>query len=149
MRPLDRETFRCIVAHTPLVSIDLIAHRNGKILLGKRKNPPAQGYWFTTGGRIYKNERIEEARKRIAKDELGLDKLPNNPEFIGIFEHFYDDSVFEGVSTHYVNLAYRLDVEKLNNLPTDQHSEYVWLTVEELMVRPDVHPYVKNYFKGR
>ncbi len=148
MKRLDSKTFRYIVANTPLVSIDLIAHRKGKILLGKRKNPPAKGYWFTTGGRIIKNERIKEAQKRIAKEELGLDSLPGNPVFIGVFEHFYDDSIFEGVSTHYVNLAYRLDVEELDNLPTDQHSEYVWLTIEELMTNPNVHRYVKDYFKG-
>ena len=149
MRRLDSDTFRCIVSHAPLVSIDLIAHRHDKILLGRRVNRPAKGYWFTTGGRVLKNERIEEVQKRIARAELGLHELPTRPVFLGVFEHFYDDSVFEGVSTHYVNLAYRLDVGELNHLPTDQHSEYLWLTIEELMASPEVHPYVKNYFKGR
>ena len=146
---LPPEIFRTIVQYTPLVSVDLIVHRHDKILLGRRVNRPAKGYLFTTGGRVLKNETLEEAQKRIAKVELGLEKLPAAPIFLGVFEHFYDDSVFEGISTHYVNLAYRLDVEELNHLPSDQHSEYVWLTVEELMASPEVHPYVKNYFKGR
>ena len=147
MKRLDEATFRCVIDAAPLVSIDLIAEREGKILLGRRKNRPARGYFFTTGGRILKNETIAHAIDRIANVELGLDRLPSSPIFIGVFEHFYEDSVFEGVSTHYVNLGYRLDVGALEHLPADQHSEYIWLTIEELMASPDVHPYVKNYFK--
>ncbi|TOB15241.1 NUDIX domain-containing protein, partial [Vibrio parahaemolyticus] len=54
---LDEQTFKLVVASTPLVSIDLII-RNSKrqILLGQRTNRPAQGFWFVPGGRICKDE---------------------------------------------------------------------------------------------
>ena len=48
---------------------------------------------------------------RIAKNELNI-KLKSIPKFIGVFEHFYDDSVYRDVSTHYVNLTYELEVDK-------------------------------------
>jgi len=67
---LDDQIFKTVIDATTLVSIDLIAENNGKILLGKRKNKPAQGFYFTTGGRIYKNEHINDAIKRIAKCEI-------------------------------------------------------------------------------
>ncbi|WP_353661236.1 GDP-mannose mannosyl hydrolase [Hydrogenimonas sp. SS33] len=146
MKRLDDTTFRCVVENAPLVSVDLIAEHDGKILLGKRKNRPAQGFYFTTGGRIFKNETIEAAQNRIAKEELGLENLPHVPEFMGVFEHFYDDSIFDGVSTHYVNLAYYLRVPKLQTLPREQHTEYRWFGIDELLASDEVHKYVKNYF---
>ena len=44
---LELETFKTVVASTPLVSIDLIVrNRQGQVLLGLRTNRPAQGGWF-------------------------------------------------------------------------------------------------------
>ena len=101
-------------------------------MLGKRTNKPAQGYFFSAGGRIYKNETINSTIIQIAKNELNI-KSKFNPKFIGVFEHFYDDSIYEDVSTHYVNLAYEIEIEKTSNLPTEQHSEYRWFTINELL----------------
>jgi len=102
---LGDQIFKTAVDSAPLVSIDILLKRNNKVLLGKRINKPAQGYFFSTGGRINKNETIDSAIHRIAKDELNIE-LRTTPKFIGVFEHFYDDSIYENVSTHYVNLAY-------------------------------------------
>ena len=141
--PLD--VFRCIVDNAPLVSVDLLLFHEGKVLLGKRKNPPAWGCWFTLGGRVIKNERISDAIHRIAKEEAGW--TPKSaPEFVGVFEHLYEDGVFYDVSTHYINLAYRFEVEELKELPTDQHYGYRWFDVEELLESDEVHHYVKDYF---
>lgn len=137
--------FRCIVENTPLVSVDLILTREGRVLLGRRRNRPAKGYWFTLGGRVFKNERIRDAIDRIMLDETG-GQLEGEPAFIGVFEHLYDDGIYDGVSTHYVNLAYRIGVESLSGLPADQHDDYRWFTVEELLESAEVHPYVKDYF---
>ena len=57
-----------IIDATPLISIDLIIlNSNDEILLGKRNNRPAKGYWFVPGGRIRKNETLKQALSRIAK----------------------------------------------------------------------------------
>lgn len=142
---LRGELFKTVIEHTPLVSVDLIVKQEGKVLLGKRVNRPALGYWFTLGGRVLKNERIESAIQRIGKLELGI-IFENNPKFIGVFEHLYDDSIFEDVSTHYVNLAYEIEVSGLEDLPADQHNAYRWFGLEELMQHDEVHTYVKDYF---
>jgi colanic acid biosynthesis protein WcaH len=60
---------------------------------------------------------------RIAKIELNIE-LKAAPRFIDVFEHFYDDSIYQDVSTHYVNLAYEIEIEETPNLPTEQHNEY-------------------------
>lgn len=144
---LDNETFKVVVNSTPLISIDLLVKKNKYFLLGKRSNKPAQGYLFSVGGRVYKNEKINSAILRIAKNELDID-LKSSPRFIGVFEHFYDDSIYKDISTHYINLAYEIELEEIPNLPKDQHSGYKWLTVNDLLLDSQVHKYVKDYFKN-
>ena len=69
------------------------------------------------------------------------------PRFVGVFEHFYDDSIYQDVSTHYVNLAYEIKIEVTFNLPAEQHNEYQWFTIDELLESKQVHKYVRDYFK--
>jgi len=144
---LDNQTFETIISSTPLISIDLLVKKDNKILLGKRTNKPAQGYLFSIGGRVYKNETINSAMMRIAKDELNI-SLKLTPSFIGVFEHFYDDSIYQDVSTHYINLAYEIETEETLNLPSEQHNECQWLTIDKLLRSKQVHKYVKDYFKN-
>lgn len=144
--------FSTIIENTPLISIDLIVKNDiGEVLLGERLNAPARGFWFTPGGRIYKNESMAEAFKRIAYDELGIEASIDHSSFIGTFEHFYDDSVFgDHISTHYVVLAYTLHHSTFNiqtsSLTKDQHSTYRWQSIDSLLADPSVHPHVKWYF---
>ena len=144
---LDDYTFKTVIDSTPLVSIDILLKKDNKILLGKRINKPAQGYFFSTGGRVNKNEAIDNAMSRIARNELNIE-LKTTPEFIGVFEHFYDDSIYENISTHYVNLAYEYEVEEIPDLPTEQHSKYKWFTIGELLESKQVHEYTKDYFRN-
>jgi len=143
---LDDTTFKTVVDSTPLISIDILLTKDNKFLLGRRVNKPAQGYYFSTGGRINKNESIDNAMARVALNELNIE-LKFIPKFIGVFEHFYDDSIYENISTHYVNIAYEYEVEEIPDLPTEQHSEYKWFTIGELLKSKQVHKYTKDYFK--
>ena len=144
---LDDVTFKTVVDSAPLISIDILLKKDNKVLLGKRVNQPAQGYFFSTGGRINKNESIANAMARIASNELNLE-LKYVPKFIGVFEHFYDDSIYKDVSTHYVNLAYEYEAEEVLDLPTEQHNEYQWFSIDELLESKQVHKYVKDYFRN-
>lgn len=138
--------FKTVVEYAPLISIDIIVKYENKILLGKRINKPAKEYYFTTGGIIRKNESFKEAQKRITNDELGIE-LDKELKFIGIFEHFYNDSIFNNICTHYVNHAYLLELDKLlEDLPKDQHESYKWFTLNELLKSEKVHEYTKDYF---
>ncbi|MDP2231485.1 GDP-mannose mannosyl hydrolase [Methylotenera sp.] len=152
---LDTQTFKKIVADTPLVSIDLIVKRGGhEVLLGLRNNRPAQSFWFVPGGRILKNELMQTALSRIAAKELGLTSHISSgelkPVFKGAYEHMYQDCFAGdiGISTHYVVLAYRIDVPSDFALPTadEQHTELKWWTVQDALSSNAVHQYTKNYF---
>ena len=65
-----------------------------------------------------------------------------------MFDHFYDCSVYENISIHYVNIAYEYEVEEAPDLPTEQHSEYKWFTSDELLESKQVHKYTKDYFRN-
>jgi colanic acid biosynthesis protein WcaH len=61
---LPFETFKTIIKNAPLISIDqIVSNQVGQILLGKRNNRPAQGYWFVPRGRIRKGESMSVAFK--------------------------------------------------------------------------------------
>ena len=147
---LDEQLFKIVVDSTPIVSIDILIKRGNRILLGKRVNKPAKGCFFSIGGRVMKNETINQALKRIVNNELNI-KLRFIPKFISVFEHFYDNSTFNNVSTHYVGLLYEYesnDIHDIKNLPTEQHNEYRWFTINEILKDNQVHKHVKDYFRN-
>ena len=146
---LEKELFSSIIANTPLISIDLIIKDSqGKVLLGKRINKPACGSWFVPGGRVFKDESLEDAFTRTCKDEIGKVFSINDATFKGIYQHFYDDNVFnDEFSTHYIVLGFELIIKEDLSLDTIQHEKYKWFTQEELLVSKDVYSYVKDYFR--
>ncbi len=148
---MNRDLFLKVIDAAPLVSIDLIFYNpNAEVLLGRRLNRPAQGFWFVPGGRIRKNERIAEALKRIAASETGYPPLPGEVRFKGVYEHFYDDNFHaaKGIGTHYIVLLHELTVgEDIRFAPDDQHSELRWWPLDLLMADMHVHAHTKAYFR--
>jgi colanic acid biosynthesis protein WcaH len=149
---LPHDTFSEVVRNTPLVAIDLVVYNpQGEALVGMRANKPAQNFWFVPGGRIYKNETIQDAFLRITQVELALVFDYSAARFIGVFQHIYPDN-FSGVDdfgTHYIVLAHEIvTTEPIPLTPGDpQHTQYRWMPVPELIHAADVHPFTKNYFR--
>ena len=153
MNWLDEGDFVSAVNALPLGSADLVVlNAEGQMLLGLRRNAPAQGWWFTPGGRVRKNEPFGECLQRVATMELGLSAQEwVTAKLMGIWDHFYEDSAFDPeVSTHYVNLPHVLRLQEvldLDALPLDQHSGWRWQEPRDAAVADDVHPYVRVYAK--
>ena len=139
-----------VVARTPLVSIDLIVHdAAGRVLLGWRRNRPAQHSWFVPGGVVRKDESLDAAFARIAQTELGVVLSRAQAEFVGVFEHRYADNfaAADGITTHYVVLAHRVRLAALPERPgDDQHGAFRAFDVDELRADAAVHPYTRAYF---
>lgn len=87
-----------------------------------------------SAGRVLKNESIKDAFSHLCLHELGLECGLEDANFVGPFEHFYQDSIFaESVSTHYIVLAYEILVDEIQlDLPTEQHSQYQWFNINIL-----------------
>jgi len=145
---LSKTDFTQIIKNTPLISIDLIIENSeGKILLGKRLNKPAQNDWFVPGGRIFKDEKLDEAFSRTTTSEIGVALKRGEVEFLGLYEHFYADNAFnDEFSTHYIVLAHKFQVNEAEIKLNNQHEAYQWFDIKELLSRNDVNQYTKNYF---
>lgn len=147
----DKDTFLSVVDAAPFVSIDLVVRNDyGQVLLGYRRNRPAQNFWFVPGGRIRKNERSQDSLQRIARDELGIEAVDvSGGKLLGVFDHFYDDNFYgvPGIGTHYVVCAYQLQFDANTSLKhDDQHAELKWWDPDLLLSSPEVHPNTKLYF---
>ena len=149
---LDLPTFQTVVASTPLVAIDLVVRNGrGEVFLGLRVNRPAYGVWFVPGGRIRTNESLDSAFRRITQDELGRPFERATARLLGVFEHFYEDSVFAnagfGPDTHYVVLSYCLELDDSTlQPPAEQHQQYRWWPQDELRFSSRVHENTRAYF---
>ncbi len=146
---LTHEEFLGIIRLAPLVSIDLIVRdASGRVLVGLRQNEPAKGCYFVPGGRIHKGQTVAEAFEAVAMAELAVALSPGDATFVGVFDHIYPTN-FAGepdCPTHYVVLAYEVrPAAPPADLPADQHSEWRWLTPEELLADDRVHENTKAY----
>ncbi|WP_151830759.1 GDP-mannose mannosyl hydrolase [Acinetobacter ursingii] len=150
---LPDQLFKTMITNTPLIAIDLVVRNTqNEVLLGKRLNAPAKGFWFVPGGRIQKNETLDCAFIRLLKDELGIQNVVprSDAKLLGLHEHFYDDNLFdETFGTHYIVLAYEIKFNRtqLENLPKFQHADYMWISEKNLLIENEVHRYTQNYFK--
>jgi len=152
---LDAPLFSKVIASTPLVSIDLVVRdHNGLVLLGERCNRPAQGYWFVPGGRVLKNETLAAAFQRLCLAELGLALDIEQAGYLGLFEHFYTDSVLSAdISTHYIVNAFEVRLSEpqhaalFDSIPKQQHHAYRWFSEPELLASKKVHLHSQWYFQ--
>lgn len=151
IKPLPPEEFRFVVRATNIFALDLIINDSeGRVLIGLRNNPPAKGFWFVPGGRLYKNELLRDALLRLLRDETGFTK-ENVATIVlqGLYEHIYDDNVFGDPSfnTHYVIGACRVTLIGGTPYSSDyQHKLLKFVSIAELQADPLVHQFVKFYF---
>lgn len=98
------------------------------------------GPWELPGGRMHKDEQVLDALKREIKEETGITQI----EMIGVVDADlaqlpYRDGV-QGFLVTYLVFATQNDVEI-----SAEHSEYRWMTLEEIEKNPDS----KEWFKTR
>jgi colanic acid biosynthesis protein WcaH len=137
------ETWETVVRSVPLVSVDLVVHHDGGVVLGKRTNQPAKGEWFVPGGTVTKHERLEDAVHRVAREELGVGVTIDRR--LGVYEHFYDVADVEDADgKHYVPIGFEVTTDSERLEPDTQHAE---LQVFEPPFEIDLHPYVQAYLE--
>jgi colanic acid biosynthesis protein WcaH len=121
--------FKTVIAATPLISIDLIVRKDKQsILLGKRTNRPAQGFWFVPCELALKDESLDAAFKSLLTAELGISCSSKSvvSKFKGVYQHFYNDNAIDSnFTTHYVVLDYEIKTGRsLGRSPKEQHDSY-------------------------
>jgi colanic acid biosynthesis protein WcaH len=119
----------------PLPCVDLLITHNGSLLLMLRNNEPGKDLWFTPGGRIHRNESLEEAVKRVLSEETGLQ--PINITQVSTMSHMWPEA-------HTVTTYYRVQVNSDKVKLDEQHRDYRWINRME----DDLHPYIKEMIKN-
>ncbi|MBA2862324.1 NUDIX hydrolase [Methanococcus maripaludis] len=114
------EPYRCIN-----LTADILIKYNSGIVLIKRKNDPYKDYWAIPGGFIEYGERVEEAAKREAKEETGLEI--DNLKLIGVYSDPNRDS-----RGHTVTVAFLADGNGILKSGDDAKDAEVF-SLDELM----------------
>ncbi len=102
---LPKEEFDSIFSRVPRLCVEVvIASPERGVLLLRRDIPPNVGAWHIPGGTVLFGERVVDAVKRVARDELGLEVEVG--ELIGYIEY---PSHFENGLDSPVGLAFPAD----------------------------------------
>lgn len=88
---------KAVEAKRPGVGIGVIVMRDGRVLLGKRRNAHGTGSWSCPGGHLEFGETIEECAQRETREETGME--------IGQVRHAaFTNNMFEARGKQYVTL---------------------------------------------
>ncbi|MGM5487995.1 MAG: nucleotide triphosphate diphosphatase NUDT15 [Nanobdellota archaeon] len=81
----------------PKIGVGVIVIKDGKVLMGKRKNAHGDGSWSFPGGHLEFNETVEECAMREVSEETGisLKNMRKGP---------FTNDIFEKERKHYVTL---------------------------------------------
>lgn len=125
---IEEELYKKFVEFMPILTVDLILQdRDQKFILVKRTNEPLKNMFWTPGGRILKGEMCTDAAVRKCKEEIGLDTIKSNWEFLGILEDNYRSNNFNlECSTHTVSMVLQHQplIDKENIILDNQSSEF-------------------------
>lgn len=130
---ISKKDFKKIEDAMPIICVDAIILRNGKVLLARRVIEPGKAEWWTIGGIVRKGESLEEALTRTVKTETGLE----------IVQMRKIDIMDIRVANRHAFSLYFLVIPNGNQVKLDsQHDEFAWFSPIKL---PDnVSPYVRT-----
>ena len=146
--------YKEFLKNMPVCTVDVLLfdEKNEKILLFKRKNKPAKGYYYSLGGRLWKNKDFDEMAKIQIKKEIGI-KINKKKLFGGmVMSEKFKDSIFSGVSTHTINIffGYNLSKEEEKRIILDgQHEKGGWLKKDDKLIHPFVKEKIKRLMEKR
>ena len=131
---------------TPVCTVDVIFFNEDKTktLLFKRTNAPLRGIYFSIGGRLLKNEKLEDGAVRQALREAGVHIKKTELVLGGTQEEFHPTSVFDGVSYHAIDVFYGYVLRDEEITLDAQHSDHKWFAVSD----ETLHPFIKTKIKS-
>jgi len=132
---IENTLYEKIKEKIPIPCVDLLIVHKKNLLLTLRNNEPGKDLWFTPGGRILKDETLEEAVKRILFDETGL--TPIKITQISTMSHIWPE-------VHAVTTYYRVEVDTDKVTLDQQHRDYRWIKIME----DGLHPYLVEMIKN-
>ena len=111
----------------PRIGVGVIIVRDGRVLLGKRRNAHGDGQWSYPGGHLEHGESWQDCAARELLEETGL--VITKSSFV-----FATNDVFLSEGKHYVTLFMKADCpdgEAVNREP-EKCTEWRWFSKGEL-----------------
>ncbi|MFQ5532060.1 MAG: NUDIX domain-containing protein [Candidatus Nanoarchaeia archaeon] len=115
----------------PICCVELLFRDGSDILLVKRKQHPAKDQWWFPGGRIHKNETVQDAAIRKAKEELNLDVYFE--KVVKVYEVMFKQGPFDlKTGIHSINILVEVKPQTTpilhKHIKLDQnHSDWVFM----------------------
>ncbi len=113
----------------------------GEILLIKTHK--WRGKYAVPGGHIELGETMEQAAKREAQEETGLEVF--NLNFIHNDEMIFDKLFFK--KKHFIFLDFSCQTKSSKVKLNDEAEDYLWIVPEEAVKLRDIEPYAKRSIK--
>lgn len=113
----------------PTVGVFII-NKDEKLLLLKSYKWPEQ--FGVPGGHLELGERIEDAVKREAKEETGLDVF--DLRFLCFQEFIYDPSFWK--QRHYIFFDYVCKSDSMDVLLNNEAESYIWVSLDDALNLP-------------
>lgn len=120
--PLTAQEFKEIYSKVPRLCVEVILKNEKGVLLTLRSIEPYKDVWHFPGGTVYFHETAQDAVKRIAKKELGIDV--NSATFVTYIEY----PSYSQVEGWPVSLAFVVEEYNGDIVLNDEASEANWFT---------------------
>jgi 8-oxo-dGTP diphosphatase len=133
----------------PLVGVGGFIHKEGKVLMIKRKFEPNKGRWSLPGGLLEVGEDPEEAAKREVREELGLEVAVEG--LLQVANEVIPDDAGR-VRYHFVLVDYLMKPLGDKITLNEESEEYAWFepsAVEGLNTTNNTRLIVKKYLEMR
>jgi 8-oxo-dGTP diphosphatase len=113
----------------PQVAVGAVVLQDGRVLLVRRRRPPAEGQWAIPGGRVNLGESLVSAAEREILEETGLIIRAVRP--VITFEVIRRDQT-NRVRYHYVIVDFQAEVLGGRLQAGDDALEARWVSPEEM-----------------
>ena len=135
MTKIEPKLYDKIKKSMPLPCVDLLITHKDNLLLMLRNNEPGKDLWFTPGGRIFKDEKLEDTVKRVLSMETGLQ--PTNITQISTMSHMWPE-------VHTVTTYYKVEADSDKVKLDEQHRDHRWINKME----DGLHPYLAEMIEN-
>lgn len=121
---IEDDMYNTILEKMPVFCVDWLICCKGRYLLLKRTQQPLKGDFWLIGGRLQKDETIDEAAYRLQGREIGRYCGKGTP--VG-FSNYFFPKVEDARATHTPAVSFLVEVEEefVPNLD-DTEDEYIW-----------------------
>lgn len=121
---IDDDMYNVILEKMPVFCVDWLIACKGRYLLLRRTQQPLKGDYWLIGGRLQKDETIEQAAYRLQGRELG--RYCGKGEPLG-FSNYFFPKLEDSRATHTPAVSFLVEVEEeFVPILDDTEDEYIW-----------------------